>query len=96
MPVKNPNIAHDKRTGRGARFTTLTNGWTVETYYNRHLRSFCTCVKDSDGNINTADADGLNTNADMYEYAGGFKWARLNHEEAIKRVIDIILLEKVK
>lgn len=88
---RSPYIASDKRTGKAARFTTLTNGWTVETYYNRSVVSFCTCVKDDTGAFKPADKTD-----DLYEYAGGVSWARRNHEEAIKRVIGIILLEKVQ
>jgi hypothetical protein len=86
MPVKrNTEIKSDKRTGRGARFTTFNNGWTVETYYNRSVVSFCTCVKDEKGHFVLAE-----NGDDLYQYAGGVSWARSNHEDAIKFTLSCI------
>lgn len=44
------NIIGNKRKGTAARLTTFSNGWTVETWWNRSARSWVIQIKDNDGN----------------------------------------------
>ncbi len=43
-------ITSDKKTGHAARLTRFENGWSIETWYDRHYLTFTMQIKDAEGN----------------------------------------------
>jgi hypothetical protein len=74
------------RSGKGNHWAMFSNGWTVETWWNRSARVWTTEIKDAGGY--TRNVNDLSLGGELAEHALTAKWAEMNHAEAVALVIE--------